>query len=143
MSDYDTWTVVNTSPHPRTLGQFNSVCTISNGYLGLKGNVAEQRDGYCPVTLINGVFDELDLFGQLRLSSEPRPYLDPRYFDTAGRSPAVANLPDPLFVQGLPVLKDAISSEVFVCAGPELSSFVEAASQISNNARLASMTRLI
>ncbi len=99
MSDYDTWTVVNTSPHPRTLGQFNSVCTISNGYLGLKGNVAEQRDGYCPVTLINGVFDELDLFGQLRLSSEPRPYLDPRYFDTAGRSPAVANLPDPLFVQ--------------------------------------------
>ena len=46
---------------------------------------------------------------------------------------------NPLFVQGLPVLKDAISSEVFVCGGPELAGFIEAVSQISNNARLASM----
>ena len=99
MPDYDTWRVVNTSPDPHTLGQWNSVCTISNGYLGLKGNLAEQRDGYCPVTLINGVYDELDMFSQLRASSEPRHYLDPRYFDSAGKSPAVANLPDPLFVQ--------------------------------------------
>jgi alpha,alpha-trehalose phosphorylase len=99
MGDYDTWQVVNTSPDPHTLGQWNSVCTISNGYLGLKGNLAEQRDGYEPVTLINGVFDELDMFGQLRCTAEDRRYLDPRYFDTAGKSPAVANLPSPLFVQ--------------------------------------------
>ncbi len=99
MSDYDTWRVINTSPDAHTLGQWNSVATISNGYLGLKGNLAEQRDGYCPVTLINGVYDELDMFSQIRASNEPRRYLDPRYFDTAGKSPAVANLPDPLFVQ--------------------------------------------
>ena len=99
MSDYNTWQVVNTTADPHTLGQWNSVCTISNGYLGLKGNLAEQRDGYCPVTLVNGVYDELDMFGQLRVSAEERRYLDPRYFDSAGKSPAVANLPDPLFVQ--------------------------------------------
>ncbi len=96
---YDTWHVANTSPDAHTLGQWNSVATISNGYLGLKGNLAEQRDGYCPVTLINGVYDELDMFSLLRLSGEERRYLDPRYFDTAGQSPAVANLPNPLLVQ--------------------------------------------
>ncbi len=96
---YDTWKVVNTTPHPHTLGQWNSVATISNGYLGLKGNLAEQRAGYSPVTLINGVYDELDMFSQIRASAEERRYLDPRYFDTAGRSPAVANLPNPLAVQ--------------------------------------------
>jgi len=99
MSEYDTWRVVNTTCTPDVLAQWNSVCTISNGYLGLKGNLAEQRDGASPVTLINGVYDELDMFGLLRLSTEPRPYLDSRYFDLAGKSPAVANLPDPLFVQ--------------------------------------------
>ncbi len=99
MSDYNTWQVANTTADPHTLGQWNSVCTISNGYLGLKGNLAEQRDGYCPVTLVNGVYDELDMFGQLRVSAEERRYLDPRYFDSAGKSPAVANVPDPLFVQ--------------------------------------------
>lgn len=99
MADYDTWRIVNTSPSPAALAQFASVCTIANGYLGLKGHVAEDRDGECAVTLLAGVFDELDMFGQLRLAAEPRPYLDPRYFDSAGRSPAVANLPSPLFVQ--------------------------------------------
>jgi len=99
MSEYDTWRVVNTTCTPDVLAQWNSVCTISNGYLGLKGNLAEQRDGASPVTLINGVYDELEMFGLLRLSTEPRPYLDSRYFDLAGKSPAVANLPDPLFVQ--------------------------------------------
>jgi kojibiose phosphorylase len=96
---YDTWKVVNTSCNPHTLGQWNSVGTISNGYLGLKGTLAEQRDGYAAVTLVNGVYDELDVFSQIRASNEERRYLDARYFDTAGRSPAVANLPNPLFTQ--------------------------------------------
>ena len=99
MPDFDTWRVVNTTHTPHTLGQWNSVCTISNGYLGLKGNLAEQRDGDAPVTLINGVYDELDMFGLIRPSGTPRANLDPRYFDTAGKSPAIANLPSPLFVQ--------------------------------------------
>lgn len=96
---YDTWSLTNTAHDAHTLGQWNSVATVSNGYLGLKGNVAEDRDGYSPVTLINGVYDELDMFSQIRASNEERRYLDARYFDTAGKSPAVANLPNPLFVR--------------------------------------------
>ncbi len=96
---YDTWKITNTSPNAHTLGQWNSVATVSNGYLGLKGNVCADRDGYSPVTLINGVYDELDMFSQIRASNEERRYLDPRYFDTAGKSPAVANLPSPLFTR--------------------------------------------
>ena len=99
MTQTRTWTVTNANHDAHTLGQWNSVGTISNGYLGLKGNLAEERDGYSPVTLINGVFDELDMFSLIRASNEERRYLDPRYFDTAGKSPAVANLPNPLFVQ--------------------------------------------
>lgn len=99
MAELDTWKVVNVVCDPHTLGQFNSVCTISNGYLGLKGNLAEQRDGYAPTTIINGVYDELDLFSQIRASNEDRRHLDPRYFDTAGHSPTIANLPDPLFAR--------------------------------------------
>jgi trehalose/maltose hydrolase-like predicted phosphorylase len=96
---HDSWIVTNNRCDPHSLGQFNSVFTISNGYLGIKGNLQEDRDGYCPVTLINGVYDELDMFGLIRASKHERRWLDPDYFDTAGKSPAVANLPDPLFVQ--------------------------------------------
>ena len=99
MPDYDTWTVTNTTHTPHVLGQWNSVGTISNGYLGLKGNLCEQREGYSAVTLINGVYDELDMFSQIRASNEDRRYLDPRYFDIAGKSPAVANLPSPLWMR--------------------------------------------
>lgn len=95
----DTWTIANTHCDARTLGRWNSVATISNGYLGLRGNLLEQRDGECPVTLINGVYDELNMFSLIRASNEERCYLDPRYFDSAGKSPAVANLPDPLYTQ--------------------------------------------
>lgn len=99
MSTADSWTIVNERHDPQALGQHNSVFTISNGYLGLKGNLAEDRDGYCPVTIINGVYDELDMFSTIRASNEDRRYLDPRYFDSAGKSPAVANLPNPLFTR--------------------------------------------
>jgi kojibiose phosphorylase len=99
MSANDTWRITNTRHDAHALGQFNSVFAISNGYLGLKGNLQEDRDGYCPVTLINGVYDEIDQFGTLRPSNQERRYLDSRYFDTAGKSPAVANLPNPLFVR--------------------------------------------
>ncbi|MFQ5806989.1 MAG: glycoside hydrolase family 65 protein [Phycisphaerae bacterium] len=99
MSVSDTWTITNTRHDAHALGQYNSVFTISNGYLGLTGNLQEDRDGCGPVTLINGVYDEIDQFGTLRASNQERRYLDPRYFDTAGKSPAVANLPSPLFVR--------------------------------------------
>ena len=99
MASDDTWTIANTRHDARSLGQFNSVFAVSNGYLGLKGNLAEDRDGSSPVTLINGVYDELDMFSQIRASKHDRRWLDPDYFDTAGRSPAVANLPNPLAVR--------------------------------------------
>ncbi len=99
MSNSDTWSISNTRHDAHALGQHNSVFTISNGYLGLKGNVSEDLDGYSPVTLINGVYDELDMFSLLRSAGEERRYLDPRYYDKAGRSPAVANLPSPLLTR--------------------------------------------
>ncbi len=99
MTEADCWCVVKTAFDPQSLGAANSIFTVSNGYVGLKGNVAEDRDGYRPVTLINGVYDELDMFSLIRASNEERRYLDPRYFDTAGRSPAVANLPNPLAIR--------------------------------------------
>ncbi len=99
MTAPDAWTIVNTRHDAHSLGQHNSVFTISNGYVGIKGNLAEDRDGYSPVTIINGVYDELDMFSLIRASNEPRRYLDERHFDTAGKSPAVANLPNPLFLR--------------------------------------------
>lgn len=95
----DTWTIANTRHDAPALARHNSVFTISNGYLGLSGTVQEDRSGFCPLTLINGVYDELDMFGQLRASASPRPWLDPAHFDGAGKSPAVANLPTPLYVR--------------------------------------------
>ena len=99
MSGGDNWVITNTRHDAHTLAQHNSVFTISNGYLGLKGNLQEDRGGHCPVTIINGVYDELDMFSLIRASKHERPWLDPDHFDTAGKSPAVANLPDPLFVR--------------------------------------------
>jgi len=99
MSAPDAWTITNRRHDAHALSWHNSVFTVSNGYLGLKGNLQEQRDGPCPVTLINGVYDEIDQFGTLRASNRERRYLDPRHFDSAGRSPAVANLPNPLLVR--------------------------------------------
>lgn len=108
----DTWIIRNTKHDAHSLGQFNSVFTISNGYLGLKGNVAEDRDGYCPVTLINGVYGELDMFSLIRASNQERRFLDPRYFDSAGKSPAVANLPNPLYTRAF-----VAGREVSLCRG--------------------------
>ncbi len=99
MTAGDTWIVSNTRADPRSLGQHNSVFTVSNGYLGIKGKPAENRAGYHPTTIINGVYDEMNMFGLLRPSKKERRYLDPDHFDTAGSSPAVANLPNPLAVR--------------------------------------------
>ena len=99
MTAYNTWTITNTHHNADSLAQHNSVFTISNGYLGIKGNLQEDHAGPCPVTLINGVYDEIDQFGTLRASAKERRYLDPDHFDSAGKSPAVANLPNPLLVR--------------------------------------------
>lgn len=95
----DPWIIRNERCDPATLAQFNSVCTVSNGYLGLKGNLAERRGEPWPVTLIHGVFDELDMLSLIRPSRHERPWLDAAHFDAPGQRPAVANLPDPLSVR--------------------------------------------
>ncbi len=99
MCNNNTWTITNTNHDADSLAQHNSVFTISNGYLGIKGDLQEDHADCRPVTLINGVYDEVDQFGTLRPSYQERRYLDPSEFDSAGRSPAVANLPNPLLVR--------------------------------------------
>jgi kojibiose phosphorylase len=99
MSTADAWTITNTRQDDESIAQHNSVFTISNGYLGLKGNLQEERAGPGPVTLINGVYDEIDQFGTLEIPDDTPPYLDPEHFAGAGKSPAIANLPNPLFVR--------------------------------------------
>ena len=84
----DPWKIRNEKHDPYSLAQHNSVFTISNGYVGLKGTLAEDRDGQQPVTLINGLYDELDMFSLIRPSNRERRYLDAAKFDTAGKSPS-------------------------------------------------------
>ena len=95
----ESWILRNAEFKPENLLQFNSVFAVSNGYLSFKGNLAEDRSGAGPVTIINGVYDELDMFGQLRASGSGRPWLNPARFDSAGKSPGVANLPSPLLTR--------------------------------------------
>lgn len=93
------WIITNSRCDAAALAQHRSVFAVSNGVLGLSGHVIGDCGGPWPLTIINGVYDELDMFGQLRASPGPRPWLDERFFDSAGRSPAVAALPDPLHVR--------------------------------------------
>ena len=55
------WMVVNRWHDEQTLGRYSAVYTISNGYMGLGGQVQEHRSTRSPVTLIAGVFDELEV----------------------------------------------------------------------------------
>ena len=113
----DTWSVSNDSHDAAALAQFASVFTVSNGYLALQGSVAEQREGPGPVTLINGLYDELGMFSTIPASGRERPWLDAAHFDNAGRSPAVANLPTPLhlrvFVDGRELTLERTTVESF------------------------------
>jgi len=93
------WTVEKTDTTPSALASANSVFTVSNGYLSLKGNLLEYRRGPLPTTIINGVYDVADMVAFIRPTKHERRYLDPEYFDDAVPSPSVANLPNPLYVQ--------------------------------------------
>lgn len=98
MSDTN-WIITKTDTEPKALEAANSVFTISNGYLALKGNLQENRRGRGPTTIVHGVFDEADMIKGIPPSSHERRYLDEREFDTPKPYPSVANLPDPLFTQ--------------------------------------------
>ncbi len=94
-----TWIVTKTDTSAAAIESANTVFTVSNGYLSLKGNLLEYRQGAMPSTIINGVFDLADMVAFIRPTKHERRYLDPEYFDSAGPSPSVANLPNPLFTQ--------------------------------------------
>ncbi len=99
MRTLDPWTVVNTRCDAETLARCASVFAVTNGYFALRGDLAQWRSDSWPGTFIHGVYDEIDQFGTLRLSAEERRYLDPAWFESAGKSPAIANLPSPLLLR--------------------------------------------
>jgi kojibiose phosphorylase len=98
-ADNADWIVANVRTDAPALDQFASVCNVSNGYLGLGGRLAEQRWGRCPMTIINGVYDEIDQFGTLGPYRPDQRYLDPEQMKHPRKSPAIANLPDPLAIR--------------------------------------------
>lgn len=99
MTQDPAWIVSTQALDAPTRAQFSSVCTISNGYLGLKGVIHEDRTTAKPTTIINGVYDLCDMFSTLPASNEERVYLHPEHFAGATPSPAVANLPNPLYIR--------------------------------------------
>jgi alpha,alpha-trehalose phosphorylase len=50
----DEWRLVETRFDPSDLGRMESLFTVGNGYLGLRGNSSESRDAYIDGTYING-----------------------------------------------------------------------------------------
>lgn len=48
------WRLVETDHHPHDLGLTETLFTVANGYLGMRGNPAEGRDAHAHGTFING-----------------------------------------------------------------------------------------
>lgn len=93
------WTIIKRAYDAASRDAHTSVFTIANGYLALKGDLLEERGDRCATTFINGVFDVADMIGQIPVSKHERRYFDENYFDGAGPSPSIANLPNPLAVR--------------------------------------------
>jgi kojibiose phosphorylase len=93
------WIVTRSPKSEQEIRANNSIFTICNGYMALKGNLLEHRESGHPSTFLAGVFDEADMIAFLRPTKEERRYLDPDHLDAATPSPSIANLPDPLFVR--------------------------------------------
>ena len=91
------WKIINRNYDEKSISFSTSVFTISNGYMAFKGDIQEYSVGRYRTTIINGLFDRINIFSLLPLSNRERRYLDPEYFDSAGPSPSVANLPDPVY----------------------------------------------
>jgi alpha,alpha-trehalose phosphorylase len=50
----DPWRLVETSPRSADLGLTETLFTVANGYLGMRGNPEEGRDAHAHGTFING-----------------------------------------------------------------------------------------
>ncbi len=97
----DTWKITKTDTDQPSLESANSVFTVANGYLALKGNLLEHRRGRYPTTIVSGVFDEANMIKSIPPSAHERRYLDDSKFDDPKPCGSVANLPNPLFVKVL------------------------------------------
>ncbi len=95
----DPWKLETVDFEESVLRDRNSVYAVSNGYLTLKGNLAELRGADHPTTLVAGVFDAADWIAFIRPTKYERRFHDPEYFDGAPWSPSVANLPDPVHLR--------------------------------------------
>ncbi|WP_419817968.1 glycoside hydrolase family 65 protein [Glaciibacter flavus] len=50
----DDWALVETSFSPDNMGQTETIFSVGNGYLGMRGNIEEGRDGHQHGTFVNG-----------------------------------------------------------------------------------------
>lgn len=72
------------------------------------------------------------------------PVVQASWFQAKSSNPFVAGLlqaiqKDPVIVEGIPVLKDALANDVFVCGSAELIRFIRAAQEVSGEARALQM----
>ncbi|HEY3412474.1 MAG TPA: glycosyl hydrolase family 65 protein [Armatimonadota bacterium] len=96
--NYNDWIITNTDTTAHALEAANSVFTISNGYLAVKGNLLERREGRCPTTIVAGIFGEADMTSSIPPNGAECRYLDAGLFDEPKLRPSVANLPNPLYI---------------------------------------------
>src|SRR2546421_11709373 len=76
------WKIRETALHPDTLAQTESIFALSNGHLGLRGNLEEGEPNGLLGTYLNGLYEVL-----------PLPYAEPAYGDPeAGQT--VVNVTD-------------------------------------------------
>lgn len=57
----DPWAIVETAPSTRDLGKTETLFSIGNGYLGMRGNPSEGRDSHFHGTFINGFHEVWDI----------------------------------------------------------------------------------
>ncbi len=57
----DPWRLVETAPEPADLGVTETLFTVSNGYLGMRGNPEEGRDAHAHGTFVNGFHETWDI----------------------------------------------------------------------------------
>ena len=53
----EAWTVTETAFSPEVLAQSETIFTVANGYLGLRGNFEEPEPVYQPGTYLNGFYE--------------------------------------------------------------------------------------
>ena len=57
----DPWAIVETAPSTDDLGTTETLFSIGNGYLGMRGNPSEGRDSFSHGTYINGFHEIWDI----------------------------------------------------------------------------------